>query len=78
MDMAELTKLPLAQRLEAMEALWDSLTHDLAYHPGPAWHADILAERVRDIEAGKTMSWDDAKTLIFAKAAQIKQNRAHA
>lgn len=78
MDMAELTKLPLAQRLEAMEVLWDSLTHDAAYNPSPAWHADILAERVLEIEAGKTMAWDEAKALIFAKAAQIKQIRLHA
>jgi putative addiction module component (TIGR02574 family) len=78
MDMAELTKLPLAQRLEAMEVLWDSLTHDAAYDPSPAWHADVLAERVREIEAGKTMAWDEAKALIFAKAAQIKLTRLHA
>jgi hypothetical protein len=78
MDMAELTKLPLAQRLEAMEVLWDSLTHDAAYDPSPAWHGDVLAERVREIEAGKTMAWDEAKALIFAKAAQIKQTRLHA
>jgi putative addiction module component (TIGR02574 family) len=77
MDMAELTKLPLAQRLEAMEVLWDSLTHDESYDPSPAWHAELLAERVRDIQAGKTMPWDEAKTQIFAQAAQIKQNHLH-
>lgn len=78
MDMAELTKLPLAQRLEAMEVLWDSLTHDAAYDPSPAWHTDVLTERVHEIEAGKTMAWDEAKALIFAKAAHIKQTRLHA
>jgi Putative addiction module component len=78
MNMAELTKLPLAQRIEAMEVLWDSLTHDDAYNPSPAWHADILAERVREMEAGQTISWDEAKSLIFAKAQQIKQSRLDA
>lgn len=77
MDMAELTKLPLAQRIEAMEVLWDSLTHDEAYDPSPAWHADLLADRVREIEDGKTMPWDEAKALIFATAAQIKRSRTH-
>lgn len=77
MDMAELTKLPLAQRIEAMEVLWDSLTHDDAYDPSPAWHADLLADRMRDIEDGKTMPWNEAKTLIFATAAQIKRARTH-
>jgi hypothetical protein len=75
MDMAELAKLPLAQRIEAMEVLWDSLTHDDAYDPSPAWHADLLADRVREIEDGKTMPWNEAKALIFATAAQIKQAR---
>ena len=77
MDMAELTKLPLAQRIEAMEVLWDSLTHDKAYDPSPAWHADLLADRVREIEDGKTMPWDEAKALIFATAAQIKRSHTH-
>ena len=77
MDMAELTKLPLAQRIEAMEVLWDSLTHDAAYDPSPAWHADLLADRVREIEDGKVMPWDEAKALIFATAAQIKRSRIH-
>ena len=75
MDMAELAKLPLAQRIEAMDVLWDSLTHDEAYDFSPAWHADLLADRVREIEDGKTMPWDEAKAKIFATAAQIKQAR---
>ena len=82
MDMTELTKLPLAQRLEAMEVLWDSLSHDESYDPSPAWHAQVLSERVKEIEAGQTMSWDEAKSRIFAKAAQItekiKQDRLNA
>jgi hypothetical protein len=71
MNMAELSTLPLAQRLEAMEVLWESLSRDSAYDPNPAWHADVLAQRVREIEAGQATDWADAKTRILNKAAQL-------
>lgn len=73
--MAELSTLPLARRLEAMEVLWESLTHDSAYDPSPAWHEDLLAQRVSEIEAGHCANWIDAKNRIFAKAALIKTER---
>ena len=75
MNMAELSTLPLAQRLEAMEVLWESLSHDSAYDPSPAWHADVLAQRVSEIESGQTTAWADAKGRIFAKANQLKNAR---
>jgi hypothetical protein len=75
MNMAELSTLPLAQRLEAMEVLWDSLSHDSAYDPSPAWHADVLAQRVREIEAGQATDWADAKARILSQAAQLNSQR---
>ena len=75
MNMAELSTLPLAQRLQAMEVLWESLSHDSNYDPSPAWHADVLAQRVREIEAGQVTDWADAKTRILAKAAQLSNPR---
>ena len=75
MNMAELSTLPLAQRLEAMEVLWESLSHDSAYDPSPGWHADVLAQRVREIESGQATGWADAKGRIFAKANQLKTAR---
>lgn len=75
MNMAELSSLPLAQRLEAMEVLWESLTHDSNYDPSPDWHADVLAPRVREIEAGQAKDWTEAKVRIAAEAAQLKRER---
>ena len=75
MNMAELSTLPLAQRLQAMEVLWESLSHDSAYDPSPAWHSEVLAPRVREIEAGQATDWADAKTRILAKAAQLNSQR---
>ena len=73
--MAELSTLPLAQRQEAMEVLWASLMHDSVYDSSPAWHKDLLAQRVSEIEAGKATSWAEAKPRIFAKAAQLNAER---
>lgn len=75
MNMSELSTLPLAQRLEAMEVLWESLTHDNAYDPSPVWHGDLLAQRVDEIEAGQATGWAEAKARIFESVAQLKSER---
>ena len=75
MNMAELSTLQLAQRLEAMEVLWESLSHDSAYDPSPAWHVDVLEQRVGEIQAGKAADWADAKARILTQAAQLNTQR---
>jgi hypothetical protein len=47
----EIKKMSTIDRLKAMEALWDALTHDDAIE-SPEWHKDILAERKSKIESG--------------------------
>ena len=45
MQTAELVALPLAERLQAMEALWDSLCRDPAQaQTVPNWHQDVLSQ----------------------------------
>ncbi len=56
-----------------MDTVEIHLNRNKACDPSPEWHVHILAERVKEIEAGQTMSWDEAKPRIFAKAAKIKQ-----
>ena len=42
MQTAELVALPLAERLQAMEALWDSLCRDQTQaHAVPTWHESV-------------------------------------
>ncbi len=53
MDMQEIRKMSRAERLAAMEALWDSLIEEESEIESPEWHRDILAERRRKIEDGK-------------------------
>ena len=42
-----------AERLAAMEALWDSLVEEESDIESPEWHRDVLAERKRKIESAQ-------------------------
>lgn len=67
METAELTALPLVDRLQAMEALWDSLCRGTPSDaPVPGWHAEVLSARADALDAGteSTISWADAKKRI--------------
>jgi hypothetical protein len=72
MNMAEPTTLPLAERLHAIEVLWDSLCHDAGYDPSPAWRADILAARLPELQKSQCTDWADAKNQILVSALQLK------
>jgi hypothetical protein len=70
MDTTELLALPLAKRLEVMEALWDSLSRgDSAAFPSPAWHEPLLATRALALDQGTehTSDWSEAKARIRAR-----------
>src|SRR5580765_599278 len=49
----EIEKMSLAQRMEAMELLWRSISSRPASVVSPAWHGEILKKRLALIEAGK-------------------------
>lgn len=53
MNTQEIKKMSRIERLQAMEALWDSLIDEESEIETPEWHRDILEERKRKIEAGK-------------------------
>lgn len=74
MNTAELIALPLAERLRAMEALWDSLCRSTAGDAlAPGWHAEVLSARAKGLDAGteKTSLWADAKKRIRENAERI-------
>ena len=54
MNTIEIRKMSTIERLQAMEALWDSLLYEESEIESPEWHRDILEERKRKIENGKT------------------------
>ncbi len=53
MNTTEIRKMSIIERLQTMEALWDSLVYDEAELESPQWHESILAERKRQIESGE-------------------------
>jgi hypothetical protein len=54
------------EKLQTMEALWQSLSADPGAIESPAWHGEELAERERKIESGeaKFVEWEKAKADI--------------
>ena len=44
--------MTLAERLEAIELLWNSLASSPEQVPSPAWHERVLEERLKKVEAG--------------------------
>lgn len=53
MALADISTMSVLERLQAMEALWDSLTHEPNGYQSPEWHKEILAERKEKIESGQ-------------------------
>ena len=53
MNTLEIKKMSKIERLEAMEALWNSLLDEEAEIESPEWHRDTLEERKRKIETGE-------------------------
>jgi len=59
-----LTQLPLAERLAAMESLWDSLCQDDAAELSPPWHATVLEARLRELADGQHRDWQSARNAL--------------
>jgi len=53
MQAIEISKMSVAQRLQIMEDLWDSLRAEKEINP-PNWHEEVLASRKKNIKSGKT------------------------
>ena len=70
MQTVDLTHLNLTERLAAMEALWDSLSHDPSHNPSPAWHAQVLAKRREELIQGLAKPWDQAKRELRSTAGR--------
>jgi hypothetical protein len=77
MNISELARMPLADRLQAMEILWASLSHDSSHDPSPTWHEAVVEQRMARLDAGSEplQDWNEAKNDIRARieARQAKQ-----
>jgi putative addiction module component (TIGR02574 family) len=45
--------MTVAERLQAMEQLWDALCREPEEMSSPAWHAEVLADRKGRAERGE-------------------------
>ena len=52
-ELSQIEKMSVAERLQAIDQLWDSLTHSGDEIPSPDWHRDILAERKERAQRGE-------------------------
>ena len=53
LESAQIDHMSTAERLRAMEQLWEALCRSDDEVPSPSWHGDILADRKRRAERGE-------------------------
>jgi len=53
MNTSEIIRMSRIERLQTMEAIWDSLTHEPSEMESPDWHRDTLVARKNMIDEGK-------------------------
>jgi len=51
--MLQVEKMSTAERLQAMEQLWDALCRESPEIPSPDWHGDVLSTRKTPAERGE-------------------------
>lgn len=71
MSNIEISAMPIVERLQLMEALWDSMSSKTSgVLDVPLWHRDVLAERLQKLDNGeeKVSDWADAKKRIRNQA----------
>ncbi len=66
MDIAEIRRLPLREKLQLMEALWEDLRSNAGDIPVPDWHKELLDERRKAVEEGQEeiLDWDQVKNSL--------------
>lgn len=64
-----LKDMTLKEKLEAMESLWEDLARTPEAIESPAWHKEVLDERLRDLQEGKSqfVDWETAKETLRKK-----------
>ncbi len=59
----DLEKMTTAEKLRAIELIWEDLSRDSENLPSPSWHEAVLSERERKLNSGETgfVEWSAAK-----------------
>lgn len=54
MTQTDLAKMPISEKIQLMESLWESLTNDtVTAEVVPDWHGDVLAKRAVVLDQGQ-------------------------
>ena len=66
MSIAEVRRLPLGEKLQIMEAIWEDLRAQAERVPVPQWHQDLLDQRRKAVEKGheELLDWDSIKNSL--------------
>ena len=54
LEASQIENMSTAQRLQAMEQLWDALCREAGDLASPDWHREVLAERKSRAERGES------------------------
>jgi hypothetical protein len=62
----QVMRLPKAEKLKLMEALWSDLSRNSEEFDPPQWHREALEETERLIAEGKEtfMDWEESKRML--------------
>jgi hypothetical protein len=64
-----LNRMSRAEKIMALEALWEDLSRDEAEFVSPEWHREELAATARRVDSGQEQSvdWESAKERLRQK-----------
>lgn len=57
----EILKLPVDERLQLVQDIWDSLAATPTDVPVPDWHKEELDRRLDAPEPGENLTWDEVR-----------------
>ncbi len=60
----QILRLPVEERIELVEHVWDSIAATPEAVPVPEWHRAELDRRLDHPEPGPSLSWDEVRRRI--------------
>lgn len=69
-----LDEMTVEEKFQAMETIWASLGDRADELESPAWHGEVIRERIRQVEAGEVqfIPWEEARENLRRRAAERK------
>ena len=71
LEAEQIREMSMAERLQALEQLWDAVCREDAEVPSPAWHASVLEERRARAARGESrfLTLDQVKARLRASGS---------